>query len=241
MIKRLLEFVKPWRGSIIVTIISLIIASLLSLVTPEAVRRLTALLGGSDNLTLSIILTYVLIMVGAYLLRAFFRFISMWQAHIAAWKFVADITNRCYNKLQRLSPAYYSNKQTGEIMSRMINDTRQLELLIAHTIPDLATNVIVILGVCVMIFLINWKLALFTMIPVPILIWLSRVFVTKVAPLFTINAEVLAGLNGMTQDNLSGMKEIQAFCRERAEATRFTDYCKLYSYVNIRANFFSAM
>ena len=241
MIKRLLEFVKPWRGSIIVTIISLIIASLLSLVTPEAVRRLTALLGGSDNLTLSIILTYVLIMVGAYLLRAFFRFISMWQAHIAAWKFVADITNRCYNKLQRLSPAYYSNKQTGEIMSRMINDTRQLELLIAHTIPDLATNVIVILGVCVMIFLINWKLALFTMIPVPIIIWLSRVFVTKVAPLFTINAEVLAGLNGMTQDNLSGMKEIQAFCRERAEATRFTDYCKLYSYVNIRANFFSAM
>lgn len=241
MIKRLLEFVKPWRGSIIVTIISLIIASLLSLVTPEAVRRLTALLGGSDNLTLTIILTYVLIMVGAYLLRAFFRFISMWQAHIAAWKFVADITNRCYNKLQRLSPAYYSNKQTGEIMSRMINDTRQLELLIAHTIPDLATNVIVILGVCVMIFLINWKLALFTMIPVPIIIWLSRIFVTKVAPLFTINAEVLAGLNGMTQDNLSGMKEIQAFCRERAEATRFKDYCKLYSYVNIRANLFSAM
>ena len=241
MIKRLLEFMKPWRGSIIITIISLIVASLLSLVTPEAVRRLTALLGDPDNLTLAVIITYVLIMVGAYLLRAFFRFISMWQAHIAAWKFVADITNKCYQKLQRLSPAYYSNKQTGEIMSRMINDTRQLELLIAHSIPDLATNVIVILGVAVMIFLINWKLALFTMIPVPIIIWLSRIFVTKVAPLFTVNAEILAGLNSKTQDNLSGMKEIQAFCRERAEATKFTDYCKLYSYVNIRANFFSAM
>ena len=241
MIKRLLEFMKPWRGSIIITIISLIVASLLSLVTPEAVRRLTALLGDPDNLTLAVIITYVLIMVGAYLLRAFFRFISMWQAHIAAWKFVADITNKCYQKLQRLSPAYYSNKQTGEIMSRMINDTRQLELLIAHSIPDLATNVIVILGVAVMIFLINWKLALFTMIPVPIIIWLSRIFVTKVAPLFTVNAEILAGLNRKTQDNLSGMKEIQAFCRERAEATKFTDYCKLYSYVNIRANFFSAM
>ena len=95
MIKRLLEFMKPWRASIIITIISLIVASLLSLVTPEAVRRLTALLGDPDNLTLAVIITYVLIMVGAYLLRAFFRFISMWQAHIAAGKFLADGTNKC--------------------------------------------------------------------------------------------------------------------------------------------------
>ncbi len=241
MIKRMLKLVKPWRGSLILTVISLVAASLLSLVTPEAVRRLTALLGDPDSLTLKIILTFVIILVGAYLLRGLFRFISMWQSHVAAWKFVADLTNKCYNKLQTLSPAYYSDKQTGEIMSRMINDTRQLELLIAHSIPDLATNIIVILGVCVMIFLINWKLALFTMIPVPLIIWLSRIFVTKVAPLFTVNSEILAGLNGMTQDNLSGMKEIQAFNREKAESMKFKDYCKLYSYVNIRANIFSAL
>lgn len=240
-IKRMVWMAKPWWRELAVTILALVAASFLSLVTPEAVRRLTALLGTPENLTYGTILTYVLIMVGAYLLRGVCRFLSMWQAHVAAWSFVADLTRVCYDKLQTLSMRYFSDKQTGEIMSRMINDTRQMELLIAHSLPDMATNVMVILGVCVMIFRINWRLALCTMLPVPIILLLSRVFITKVAPLFKINQEVLAGLNANTQDNLSGMKEIQAFGKEGAESLRMRDYCKKYAFVNIRANFYNAM
>ena len=240
-IKRMVWMAKPWWRELAVTILALVAASFLSLVTPEAVRRLTALLGTPENLTYGTILTYVLIMVGTYLLRGVCRFLSMWQAHVAAWSFVADLTRVCYDKLQTLSMRYFSNKQTGEIMSRMINDTRQMELLIAHSLPDMATNIMVILGVCVMIFRINWRLALCTMLPVPIILLLSRVFITKVAPLFKINQEVLAGLNANTHDNLSGMKEIQAFGKEGAESLRMRDYCKKYAFVNIRANFYNAM
>ncbi|MBQ3955527.1 MAG: ABC transporter ATP-binding protein [Clostridia bacterium] len=241
MFRRMLNFARPWWGNLAVTVLSLIAASLLNLVTPEAVRRLTAALGSPDTLSVRILLTYAAILLGAYLVRVLFRFLAMWQAHIAAWNFVANLTRVCYDKLQSLSLRFYADKQTGQIMSRMINDTRQLEVLIAHSIPDLASNVLVIIGVTVMIFTINWKLALFTMIPVPIIVWLSRLFVTKVAPLFKINQQVLAELNGYTQDNLSGMKEIQAFGREESESLKFRDYCKKYAYVNIRANFYAAM
>ncbi len=237
----MLNFARPWWGNLAVTVLSLIAASLLNLVTPEAVRRLTAALGSPNTLSVRILLTYAAILLGAYLVRVLFRFLAMWQAHIAAWNFVANLTRVCYDKLQSLSLRFYADKQTGQIMSRMINDTRQLEVLIAHSIPDLASNVLVIIGVTVMIFTINWKLALFTMIPVPIIVWLSRLFVTKVAPLFKINQQVLAELNGYTQDNLSGMKEIQAFGREESESLKFRDYCKKYAYVNIRANFYAAM
>lgn len=232
---------KPWWGELIVTVISLLAASLLSLVTPEAIRKLTALLGTPGDATTALILKYCGILVGAYLLRALCRFISMWQAHVAAWNFVGYLTSLCYDKLQSLSMRYYSDKQTGEIMSRMINDTRQLEVLIAHSLPDMATNVIVVAGVAVMIFRINPLLALYTLIPVPFILLLSRLFTTKVAPLFKINQEVLAGLNGHTQDNLSGMKEIQAFGKEGKESLGMKDYCRHYSFVNIRANFYNAM
>lgn len=232
---------KPWWGELIVTVISLLAASLLSLVTPEAIRKLTALLGTPGNATTALILKYCTILVGAYLLRALCRFLSMWQAHVAAWNFVGYLTSLCYDKLQSLSMRYYSDKQTGEIMSRMINDTRQLEVLIAHSLPDMATNVIVVAGVAVMIFRINPLLALYTLIPVPFILLLSRLFTTKVAPLFKINQEVLAGLNGHTQDNLSGMKEIQAFGKEGKESLGMKDYCRYYSFVNIRANFYNAM
>ncbi len=232
---------KPWWGELIVTVISLLAASLLSLVTPEAIRKLTALLGTPGDATTALILKYCGILVGAYLLRALCRFISMWQAHVAAWNFVGYLTSLCYDKLQSLSMRYYSDKQTGEIMSRMINDTRQLEVLIAHSLPDMATNVIVVAGVAVMIFRINPLLALYTLIPVPFILLLSRLFTKKVAPLFKINQEVLAGLNGHTQDNLSGMKEIQAFGKEGRESLGMKDYCRHYSFVNIRANFYNAM
>lgn len=232
---------KPWWGELIVTVISLLAASLLSLVTPEAIRKLTALLGTPGDATTALILKYCTILVGAYLLRALCRFLSMWQAHVAAWNFVGYLTSLCYDKLQSLSMRYYSDKQTGEIMSRMINDTRQLEVLIAHSLPDMATNVIVVAGVAVMIFRINPLLALYTLIPVPFILLLSRLFTTKVAPLFKINQEVLAGLNGHTQDNLSGMKEIQAFGKEGRESLGMKDYCRHYSFVNIRANFYNAM
>ena len=241
MIKRLLMIAKPWWGSLLVTVLALIGSSLLNLVTPEAVRRLTALLVAPEKLTTGILLTYVGIMVGAYLLRGVFRFLAMWQSHVGAWNFVGHLTSLCYDKLQSLSMRYYSDKQTGEIMSRMINDTRQLEVLIAHSLPDMAMNVIVILGVAVMIFTINPALAAFTLLPVPFIILLSRIFITKVAPLFKINQEVLAGLNARTQDNLSGMKEIQAFGKERTESLSMKEYCKNYIYVNVRANFYNAM
>ena len=232
---------KPWWGELVITVITLLAASLLSLVTPEAIRKLTALLGTPGDATTALILKYCGILVGAYLLRALCRFISMWQAHVAAWNFVGYLTSLCYDKLQSLSMRYYSDKQTGEIMSRMINDTRQLEVLIAHSLPDMATNVIVVAGVAVMIFRINPLLALYTLIPVPFILLLSRLFTTKVAPLFKINQEVLAGLNGHTQDNLSGMKEIQAFGKEGKESLGMKDYCRHYSFVNIRANFYNAM
>ncbi len=241
MIFRILKLAKPWYGSLAVTVIALIGASVLSLVTPEAVRRLTALLGEPETLTTGILLTYAGVMTGAYLLRGVFRFLAMWQSHVGAWNFVGHLTSMCFDKLESLSMRYYSDKQTGEIMSRMINDTRQLEVLLAHSVPDMVTNVLMIVGVCVMIFTINPWLALYTMIPVPFIILLSRIFITKVAPLFKINQEVLAGLNGMTQDNLAGMKEIQAFGKEGKESLRMKDYCKKYIYVNVRANFYNAM
>jgi len=237
----MLQIARPWWGSLLITVLTLVAASLLNLVTPEAVRRLTALLSEPEKLTGGILLMYVGIMVGAYLLRGVCRFLALWQSHVAAWNFVGHLTSLCYDKLQSLSMRYYSNKQTGEIMSRMINDTRQLEVLIAHSLPDMTMNIIVILGVTVMIFTINPTLALFTLVPVPFIFILSRVFITRIAPLFKINQEVLAGLNARTQDNLSGMKEIQAFGKEGAESLSMKEYCKKYIFVNVRANYYNAM
>jgi len=234
--KRFILMAKSHWGEIIITVISLIGVSALSLVTPEIIRRMTAVLSDPELLSAEILFKYALILVLAYLVRGVLRFVSMYVSHIAAWKFVGELTLKVYDKYQELSMRYYQDKQTGQLMSRMVNDTRLLEVLIAHSLPDLITNVLVIIGVAIMIFMIDPFLALLTLIPVPFVVFVSSFFSKKVAPLFRINQEVLGDLNGVLQDNLSGMKEIQAFGKENYEHEKMLKNTDYYSFVNIRAN-----
>lgn len=239
--KRLLKMAKPYWGVMSGAVIGLIGAALMGLVTPEVVRRLTASLEDPATMTVRLITIYAAVLVGAYLLRGVCRFLSLYLAHVAAWRFVGDITLKVYDKLQTLSMRFFGEKQTGEIMSRAINDTRMLELLIAHAVPDLISNVLIIIGVAVMLFLINPVMAAITLIPVPFVLFASQFFSGKVGPMFRHNQEVVGELGGRMQDNLSGMKEIQAFGKEQKEHLKMKDFCRYYSKVNIRANFANAI
>jgi len=230
---------KYWR-TIGLAAIGIIGASLLNLITPAIVRALTRELDGS-SVTVNMLFVYSATLIGAYILRAGCRWVAIAISHVAAWNFVGELMGRVYDKLQKLSMKYYQDKQTGQLMSRMINDSRQAEILIAHALPDLASNLVVILGVSVLIFLINPVLAAITLIPVPFVIWAGTFFSKKVAPLFRINQEVLGRVNAVTQDNLSGMKEIQAFGQEDREMGKMRSLLRHYSDVNIQANYASAL
>ena len=238
--KRFLIMAKPFWGTMIFTVFTLIGVSAVSLVTPEMVRRMTGLLT-DGTATVEKMLTYAAVLLIAYIIKSILSFLAKWQAHIAAWNFVGDLTLNVYSKLQSLSMSYFTDKQTGEMMSRIINDSRNMETLIAHALPDLLSNVLIILLVAVMIFTINPILAAIALIPVPFLIFISSKFSKKVLPKFKKNQQVLAELNGVVQDNISGIKEIQAFGKEESEYIRMKDFCKIYSQVNINANFSAAI
>jgi len=239
-LRRLILLARKYWSTLLLASFGVIGASLLNLVTPEIVRRLTASLTGKDGADPNMIIMFCAVLIGAYLIRAACRFISLCVSHLAAWRFVPDVTLKVYEKLQSMSLGYFHDKQTGDIMSRMINDTRQAEVLIAHSLPDFASNALIVGGVCVMMFRINPRLAALTLIPVPLVVVISRLFSSKVAPLFRINQRVLGEINGMTQDNLSGMKEIQAFAQETHERGRMAEKMREYSQVNINANIAAA-
>jgi len=240
-ILRLVKMARRWWGPLILATLGVLGTALLGLVTPEVVRRFTAVISTPGELTVEKIAIYTAALVVAYLLRALCRYTSLSQAHVAAWNFVGEMTLAVYDKLQKLSPRYYKDKQTGQLLSRVINDTRALEVLIAHSLPDFFTNVLVLLFVTLVIFIINPLLAALSLIPVPIVLLISTQFSKRVVPLFNINAKVLGELSGDVQEHLSCVREIQAFGRESYEYERIKKACKHYSFVNIRANYANAV
>jgi ABC-type multidrug transport system fused ATPase/permease subunit len=178
---------------------------------------------------MQLIVAYSIVLGGALLLRAFFKFLAFYISHFCAWSFLPWLTNSVYDKLQRLSMRYYHDKQTGELMSRAVNDARQMEMLFAHALPDLMSSILITILVTVVLFTINPPLAALTMIPIPLIIISSILFMKKVGPLISKNQKDLGSLNATLQDNISGMKEIQAFSQENKELGKVSEISVRYA------------
>ncbi|MBR6762602.1 MAG: ABC transporter ATP-binding protein [Clostridia bacterium] len=208
----------------VIAILSTFCLTLVNLAAPKALSAMTGIVErGMTEESLDAIGLLTLALVVLYLLRILFRFLSNYLAHKAAWFLVGDLRTKTYDKLERMHLGYFHDKQTGDLMSRVINDTRDFELLYAHILPDMITNVVTFAGVLIVLLTINWKLALITCAPIPLIMASGVIFAKKVRPFFQASQKKMGELNGKLQDNLSGVHEIQSFGREGYETDRVNE------------------
>jgi len=225
----MVKMARKYWGLIIVSFVLSLLATALSMVAPWMISSLTEALSTATGVDMQLIIAYSLVLGGAYLLRWLFKFFAFYISHFAAWSFLPWLTDSIYDKLQRLSMRFYHDKQTGELMSRAVNDARQMELLFAHALPDLMSSILITVLVTVVLFTINPPLAALTMIPIPIIIFSSVIFMRKVGPIMSRNQKTLGELNAALQDNISGIKEIQAFGQEDKEFNKISEIDDRYA------------
>jgi len=210
-----------YKGLYILAILSTLGLTLVNLSAPKVLSSMTGVVEkGVDDSALKVVSRLALILLALYLLRILFRFLSNYLAHKAAWYLVGDLRSRMYNKLQSLDLGFFHDKQTGDLMSRIVNDTRDFELLYAHMIPDMITNIVTFAGVLIILLTINWKLALITCAPIPLILASGVVFAKIVRPFFKASQKTMGELNAQLQDSLSGLHEIQSFGQEAYESKR---------------------
>ena len=207
-----------YRKLYFVAILSTLALTGVNLAAPKVLSAMTGIVEtGVSESGLRRIGVFTVILVVLYLLRILFRYLSNFLAHKAAWYLVGDLRTRTYDKLEHMHLGYFHDKQTGDLMSRIVNDTRDFELLYAHMIPETITNIVTFSGVLIVLLTINWKLALITCAPIPLIFASGIIFSKKVRPYFRISQKKMGELNGKLQDNLSGIHEIQSFGREEYE------------------------
>ena len=100
-----------------------------------------------NQLTMENITDLALLALAVYIARAVLQFLRSYMAHVAGWGVVAEARKLIYSHLQRLSLRFYEDKQTGQLMSRVVNDSDKFELLIAHAIPDILVNILTLISV----------------------------------------------------------------------------------------------
>ncbi len=235
--KFVFQYLRKYTGVLLLTIASMLLLVGVQLLTPWLVKEMIAIVSDPAlrQEDMRQITNLALLALGAYLIRIGLQYLRSYMAHIAGWGVVADVRSRLYEHVQRLSLRFYENKQTGQLMSQLINDTELLENLIAHAIPDLIANVLTLIGVLVILFGINAPLALLGMIPIPLIILAMQAYDKIVRPAFRARQRKLGDLNATLNDNLSGVREIMAFTREETESLKVNDYINDYRVTNLHA------
>lgn len=220
-------YARKYTGTLSITILSMLLLVGVQLFIPWIIKTLIAQVttfagqnAGFPSSAMEIIVRLTLAAMLVYVLRAGLQFLRSYLAHVAGWGVVADVRKHIYEHMQRLSLRFYEDKQTGQLMSRMVNDTDLFEQLIAHAVPDVLVNVLTLVGVSVVLFSLNWRLTLLSMIPIPLVIISLRVYARYVRPAFRERQKELGNLNALLNDNISGIREIKAFTREETELQR---------------------
>ncbi|HWR06271.1 ABC transporter ATP-binding protein [Sporomusa sp.] len=221
---RLLYEAKKYYWQLTGAVAGIVGYTAINLIGPSLISQLIDLLTGNFSKTdISTVRHLAYLLSGTYLIRAVFRLASDYWAHYAAWNIVAEMRVKVYNHLQTLSLRFYSDKQTGQIMSQVLNDTAQFELLIAHAIPNILSSVLIVLGVALLLLLINPWLALLTFVPVPLMVVFSLYYTRRIYPAYSDHQARLGDMNAVLQDNLSGLKEIQLFGRQACASRIFSN------------------
>jgi ATP-binding cassette, subfamily B, bacterial len=221
-IQLIFQYARKYRLPLLLTTLSMLLLVGLQLLVPWIVRMLIASITATpprpDALAFITRLGVLALMI--YIARAGLQFLRSYMAHVAGWGVVADVRKHIYEHMQRLSLRFYEDKQTGNLMSRVINDTDLFEALIAHAVPDVFVNVITLSGVSLVLFSINWQLTLLSLVPIPLVFLSLRVYAQRVRPAFVNRQKELGNLNATLNDNLTGIREIKAFTREEEELLR---------------------
>jgi ATP-binding cassette subfamily B protein len=236
--RTLLPYLRPYRWRVVLVLVSILVVTAAGLLAPWLVRELVRSVrqaeGDLGAATRGVGFIALALLV-AYGLRSLGQYLNFHVSHVVAWNVCHDLREAVYSQLQRFSPAYYSERQTGEVASRVLKDTDNLEPVLADALYDFMVSALLAVGIVVILLTLEPSLTLLAFLPLPFVVigvlWLRR----PVNAAFEAEATRFGEVSALVQDNLAGIREIQVFGRERQEGERVTQLSRRLAFEQIRA------
>ncbi len=218
---RVLTYVKPYKKLASYTLLAAAIATLLELVPPWLIK--VAIDDGIGKNQPGLLVTLVGALVTVSLLRGAASMVRIRLNNALEQSVIFDIRNQVFGAMQRLSLSYFDDRATGEIMSRVNNDVENMERIFIDGVEHLVIACLTLIGVTIMLFVLEWRLALVALIPITPLVLSALTFTKHIHKSYQTLRQEGARLNTFLQDCLSGIRETMIFNRQRYEAARFED------------------
>lgn len=220
LFKRLFSFAKPYRKLLFVAVSATILLAALSPSRPYIIGQIIDryLLRDKDPNMLLLGSVLVLVML---MLEAILQVIGTYFSNLLAQSVIRDLRQKVIQHFMRLRIAYFDKNPVGAMVTRVVSDMEAITEVFSSGIMDIAADMLSLLLIILFMFLTDWQLALMTLLPVPLLIWATRIFARAMKASFQQERQAVTRLNTFVQERLTGMSLVQLFNRQKQEAKQF--------------------
>ena len=229
-IRMLVRLARPYKSRTALAIVTLVGYTLVALLPPYLAKVAVddgIVPGDLDALTV-VVAIFLAAGIAAFALSGAQTYYTGWVGERA----LADLRIQLFDHLQRLSLGYYERNRTGAIISRITNDVEALDQLVTDGISSLVQNSLLLLGTAVVLFVLDWRLALATLVVLPFMAAVTAWFRSRSNRAYRRVRERLGLVTATLAEDISGMRVVQSFTREPTSQVTFRGVNERYREAN---------
>ncbi|MCA9907066.1 MAG: ABC transporter ATP-binding protein [Anaerolineae bacterium] len=217
--RRLVGYLRPYLGHMAIAMVATIGSGVLSLVFPWVIQNVIDAVLTQRNIELLNQITIGLLFV--FLLRSATSLVETYTLNYVGERLVVDLRTQLYRHLQSLSLGFFVQRGVGELASRLSNDVTAIRSTLTNNVNVLLQQVVIMIGSVVVMLIINWRLSLFILALVPVIIALGAFFGLRLRRINTQITDDLAGALNVANEAMQNVREVKSFVREPHEIERY--------------------
>ena len=221
LFKRLLAFAKPYRITFILVLVSAVLLSGFSTLSPYLLKITI-----DDYITLKDydgMLLLIALMTLTLVLEVVFQFVFIYYANWLGQHVIFDLRNMLYRHMIQFKMAYYDKSAVGRLVTRVVSDIETISGIFSQGLFMIIADLLKMLVVIVVMWTISWKLSIIVFAVLPVILFATRQFQKAMKSAFDEVRTQVANLNSFVQERISGMSIVQLFGRESVESAAFKD------------------
>lgn len=219
MIKKFINYYKPYKKLFFLDIFVALIAAVCDLVYPYMTKELINITIPNKNVRMIVI--FGIVLIGIFIVKAVCGYFMQYWGHVVGVRMQGDMRRDLFTHLQKLPNSYFDNNKTGDIMSRIVNDLNDISELAHHGPEDLFISLIMLIGSFLILVNIDVTLTLIIFAFIPVIVIFTFIQRKRMHKAFLKTREETGFVNATLQNSISGIKVSKAFVTEEYEIEKF--------------------
>jgi len=233
ILRRIVSYVGPYKTRFAITGLLVIALALLAPIRPWLIQQaIDKDLPAGD---LNGLLNMFLLVIATLVIEAIFQFYQTYYANWVAQSVTLDLRSKLFTHVLKFKLKYFDRTPVGSFVTRLISDIDGIAEVFSNGLLTIIGDLLKLVFVIILMLVINWKMTLIVLLPIPILLIATKIFQVAIRKAFTQVRNQVSKMNNFVQEHVTGMSIVQIFNREKREKEKFEGINKEHMQANINS------